>query len=243
MNDTWQSEIDPSRTAFFLDVDGTLVGFKERPEDVVADRFLVALLKRVSEAADGALALVSGRMISDLDRIASPLVLPAAGVHGAELRFADGRRENADAIALLDARPGIQAFAEKHAGLRLEEKGTAIAIHYRQAPQWEAEVAAFASRLTADRALDAQHGKFVVEIKASRNHKGDAIGRFMETKPFAGRYPLFIGDDLTDEHGFRSVNELSGITIKVGRPADKSVASYRLANPPAVHRFLELVSR
>ena len=242
MNDDWQRGIDPSLTAFFLDVDGTLLGFKDRPEDVVADSALLDLLERLQQAAGGALALVSGRMIVDLDRIVAPLVLPAAGVHGAEMRFADGRREHAQAGALQEARPAIEAFAASHDGVRLEDKGSAVAIHYRQAPRWQAEVEAFAAAISAY-GVDVQHGKFVAEIKASRSHKGDAIGRFMETPPFAGRRPLFIGDDLTDEHGFKSVNDLGGVAVKVGSHDDESVAGRRLSDVAAVHRFLEAVLR
>ena len=126
--------LPPARTAFFLDVDGTLLGFKDDPNDVVADEDLRAMLRELAAAADGAVALVSGRTIADLDRIVAPLVLPAGGTHGVELRFADGRRQTTT-IDLREPRAGLMAFAESRPGLTIEDKGNAVAIHYRRAPE------------------------------------------------------------------------------------------------------------
>jgi trehalose 6-phosphate phosphatase len=240
----WQDAILPSTTAFFLDVDGTLLGFKDRPEDVVADAELLSLLRRLRQAAGDAVALVSGRMISDLDRIVAPLVLPIGGVHGAELRFADGRREALDGEALSDVLDAAQAFVEARPGLRLEIKGgSTFAIHYRAAPDRKDEVASFLDEAIANRDLMVQHGKMVAEIKSSRCHKGLAIATLMETKPFAGRVPLFIGDDLTDEHGFQSVVALGGVAIKVGDASERTIAPHHLADVTAVRGILDRICR
>ena len=235
----WWREIEPSHTAFFLDVDGTLLGFEERPEDVVADAALLDILRTLGERSGGALALVSGRMISDLDRIVAPLTLPAGGVHGAELRFADGRREAAAGTAIAEVRAAAETFVAAHPGLRLEDKGgAAIALHYRQAPGRKDEVRAFLDATVTDDALAIQHGKMVAEVKPAGCHKGKAIDALMATPPFAGRVPLFMGDDLTDEHGLATVNELGGVSIKVGAADEATVARHRLADTSAVHDFL-----
>ena len=240
----WQDAIQPDTTAFFLDVDGTLLGFKDRPEDVVADAELLSLLRRLEHAAGGALALVSGRMISDLDRIVAPLVLPVGGVHGAELRFADGRRDALDGEALTDVLAAAQAFVEVRPGLRLESKGgSTFAIHYRAAPDRKDEIATFLDEAVADRDLMVQHGKMVAEIKSSRCHKGLAIAALMDTDPFAGRVPLFIGDDLTDEHGFETVVALDGLAIKVGDASEPTIAPYRVVDVIAVRALLERICR
>ncbi len=233
----WWDAVAPARTAFFLDVDGTLLGFKDHPSDVVADPALLGLLQRLRAGAGGALALVSGRMIADLDRIVAPLILPSGGVHGAELRFADGRDELGGGDHLPALRAEAEAYAER-SGLWLEPKGrTTFAIHYRRAPEREGEVLAFLDTLVAGRDLMVQPGKMVAEVKPANLDKGTAIARLMDTAPFAGRVPLFAGDDLTDEHGFRAVLAMGGIAIKVGEGA--TVATRRLADTAAVRMFLD----
>ena len=240
----WWDEIDAETTAFFLDVDGTLLDFRERPEDVVADTALLEILKRLRDKANGALALVSGRMISDLDRIVAPLSLPAAGVHGAELRFSDGRREAAAGTAIAEVREAAASFVAAHEGLRLEDKGgAAIAVHYRQAPDRKEDVRAFLERTVTDDALTIQHGKMVAEVKPAGCHKGKAIEALMATPPFAGRTPLFMGDDLTDEHGFESVNRLGGASVRIGGADEPTVAAHRLADTSAVRDFLDYLCK
>lgn len=238
----WRTAIRPAETAFFLDVDGTLLGFKERPEDVIADEELQGLLKRLRTLASDAVALISGRTVDDLDRIMTPLVLPAGGVHGADLRFVDGRRETLEGDALADVRERTQAFITAHEGLRFEDKGgTTFALHYRQAPDLADEVARFLDGEVEGRDLMVQHGKMVAEVKPKSCHKGIAIETLMRTPPFAGRVPFFMGDDLTDEHGFESVNGLGGITIKVG--AGETIAQHRLAGTSEVRDLLAIICR
>ena len=235
----WWDEIDLAKIAFFLDVDGTLLGFEERPEDVVADEALLGLLTQLRDKTGGALALVSGRMISDLDRIVAPLALPAGGVHGAELRFADGRREAAAGAAIAQVREAADAFVAAHPGLRLEDKGgAAIAVHYRQAPDRKDDVRAFLERTVTDDALMIQHGKMVAEVKPAGCHKGKAIEALMASPPFAGRAPLFMGDDLTDEYGFETVNRLGGVSVKVGAADETTVAAHTLEDTSTVRDLL-----
>ena len=237
----WARAIRPEATAFFLDVDGTLLGFKDRPEDVVADAALLALLTDLRQAANGAVALVSGRMISDLDRIVSPLVLPAGGTHGAELRFADGHREMPAGDVLEHLREEARVFVAARPGLMLEDKGATIAIHYRHAPEHAGAIGQFLATAVEGHDLAVQHGKMVAEVRPRGRHKGVAIDTLMRTAPFSGRRPLFIGDDLTDEHGFESVNAMDGLSIKVGHADEATVARHRLADTLAVRAFFQKI--
>ena len=245
MGDTldWQDEIDPARTALFLDVDGTLLGFKERPEDVVADDELRGALEMLRDRTDGALALISGRQIEDLDRIMTPLVLAAGGTHGADMRWPDGRREAMDAAALARVRPLVRAFVDAREGLVLEDKGAALAVHFRRVPMREGEVGRFLEDTVHGLDLMVQHGKMVAEVKSSRSSKGTAIATFMESAPFVGRVPLFIGDDLTDEHGFESVNACGGMSVKVGGKGEPTIARHRLADVSEVRALLNTLCR
>ena len=223
-------------SAVFLDVDGTLLGFKDHPDAVVADPALRALLAQLSAATGGATALVSGRTIADLDRIMAPLVLAAGGTHGAELRFADGRRAAVMDAALAAVRAAVTVFAAGRTGLMMEDKGAALAIHYRHAPEMEDAVRRFLAATVGEGDLMIQHGKLVAEVKSRGNSKGTAVTALMASPPFAGRRPLFIGDDLTDEHGFAAVNALGGVSVKVG--AGETTAGERLAGVVEVRAFL-----
>ncbi|NHA13412.1 trehalose-phosphatase [Thioalkalivibrio sp. XN279] len=210
--------------AMFLDVDGTLVDIEHHPDQVRAAPELKRTLVTATRALDGALALVSGRSIASLDRIFAPLCLPAAGLHGLERRDADGRVHYPGGYAerIAAARAELLGFVQSEAGLLLEDKGAALALHYRNAPQLEG-----ACRRHMDAALRAagadfhvQQGKMVLELKPSGHDKGTAILAFMAEPPFSGRVPVFIGDDLTDEDGFRAVNELGGLSVRVGAHPD-----------------------
>ncbi|MDB5405437.1 MAG: trehalose-6-phosphate phophatase, biosynthetic [Rhodospirillales bacterium] len=208
--------------AYFLDVDGTLLEIAASPEAVRVPADLVAILDRLHRETDGALALLSGRRIADLDALFEPLKLPAAGVHGLERRRADEIVESATPVGVLAAlrelQPLLAEFVAEHPGLRLEDKGVSLALHYRQAPEFEGAVHNFAERIAvpyADR-LRLLPGKMVVELKPHGADKGIAIAEFMAEPPFAGRHPVFIGDDVTDEDGFRAVNALGGLSLRIG---------------------------
>ena len=228
----------PAQSAFFLDVDGTLLGIRPRPEDVAADAGVRRLIADAAAAAGGALALVSGRMIEDLDRIFSPLVLPIAGLHGAEIRFFDGARIVAPVDAMDAARPKLRDFAARHPGLVLEDKGATLALHFRQRPELAGEALAALEAAAQAPGLAVQQGKMVVELKQAGHSKATAIAALLARPPFAGRTPVFVGDDLTDESGFEFVNAQGGVSIRVGAAQEASVARYRIDDPARVRREL-----
>lgn len=245
MND--QSELPAqilNRCALFFDVDGTLAEIKPRPEQVFIPASTLSILGRLRDEAIP-LALISGRPIAEIDRLATPLRLPAAGVHGTERRTADGRmiRLDLDAQRLSEIHQALAEACAKLPGLHLENKQVAFALHFRQAPEMESRARDlaedFASRYADVLAL--QPGKCVFELKPRGASKGEVIRAFMQEVPFHGRVPLFIGDDLTDEAGFEVVNALGGISIKVG--PGPTVASRRLESVAAVGHWLAGLSR
>ena len=210
--------------ALFLDVDGTLVDIERHPDEVRAEPALRQSLASAATALGGALALVSGRSIASLDRIFTPLTLPAAGLHGLERRDAAGRVHYPSGYAerIAAARAGLLGFVQSEAGLLLEDKGAALALHFRNAPELEdaCRQNMETARRTAGEDFHVQQGKMVLELKPSGHDKGTAIQAFMGETPFAGRQPVFIGDDLTDEDGFRAVNRLGGLSVRVGAHPD-----------------------
>jgi len=226
--------------AFFLDVDGTLLEYAAVPHGVRVSEELLELLQHLGERLGGAVALISGRSVADLDRLFQPLVFPVAGQHGTERRRADGvTTRHAPAVeALGSAAARIVRLTTAHSGLVLENKGMTLALHYRLAPSLRAlaerEMRAIAAMLGD--AFELQNGKFVVEVKPSGKNKGDAIADFMRETPFEGRQPVFLGDDLTDEPGFEVVNRLGGYSIKVGPGITR--ARWRLFDAAAVRRWL-----
>ena len=227
--------------AFFLDLDGTLLEIEETPDAVGAGPDENRLLKELVASAGGAVAVISGRALARIDQILAPLVLPAAGQHGAERRDANGlrHRHRFPANVLRPVAVGIRSFAAQHQGLVFEDKGASVALHYRKAPQL-ARVAQAAVRKAAGplgEAVEVQDGKMVVELKPAGCDKGKAIAQFMQEAPFAGREPVFIGDDATDEYGFRVVNAMGGHTVKVGE--GPSVARWRLENPASTRAWLQ----
>jgi len=227
--------------AFFLDLDGTLLEIAETPDAVGIGPEEKVLMERLVAGAGGAVAVISGRALARIDQIMAPLVLPAAGQHGAERRDAQGvrHRHRFPANVLRPVAVGIRSFAAQHQGLVFEDKGASVALHYRKAPQL-ARAAQAAVRDAAGplgEQVEVQDGKMVVELKPAGCDKGKAIAQFMQEAPFAGRQPVFIGDDATDEYGFRVVNAMGGHTVKVGEGA--SVARWRLENPASTRAWLQ----
>ncbi|MGO4326370.1 trehalose-phosphatase [Cupriavidus sp. 2TAF22] len=226
-----------ANTALFLDFDGTLADLAPRPDLVQVEPELVGTLRALHRHLDGALALVSGRPIAELDDFLKPLRLPAAGVHGAELRDAGGHRlrEPDPGVPLL--LPPLQALVSAHPGLQLERKSVAVAVHYRAVPELEGLVRNFAATLAAGvPGVELLHGKMVVEFKPAGVDKGGAIDTFMRGPPFARRTPLFAGDDITDEAGFAVVRRLGGVGVLVGqRP---SAATVSVTGPAALRCWL-----
>jgi trehalose 6-phosphate phosphatase len=228
-----------SSAAYFLDVDGTLLDIKPRPEDVVADLGLRALLTELTAAAQGALALVSGRKIEDLDRIFAPLIFPAAGLHGAEIRYADGSRMAPPDGTMDKVRQPLADFVAAHPALRLEDKGAALAVHFRQAPDLAEAVLTFVGALAERNGLFMQEGKMVAELKDTRHDKGKGVAALLAKPPFLGRMPVFIGDDMTDENGFSFVNAQGGISVRAGPTLAATQARYELRDPGDVRMELQ----
>jgi len=231
----------PAAAAVFLDFDGTLVEITAEPHQVVVPPALTQTLARLVARCDGAVAVVSGRELGELDRFLRPLILPAAGVHGLERRRPDGSIERMRKPRwLARLMPEIDAFARTRPELLVEKKRLSVAIHYRGAPAAAAAVRDFVDRCAAAVGTRAavQHGKMVAELRPAGRDKGTAIEAFMQEPPFRGRRPVFLGDDLTDEHGFVAVNRLDGLSIRVGAPA-QSAAAWSLPSVAAVRQWLE----
>ncbi|WP_417688695.1 trehalose-phosphatase [Roseibium sp.] len=232
--------------ALFLDFDGTLAELAPRPEDVRVSPEMISALGRVQSQLSGAVAVVSGRPIEQIDRFLSPLHLPAAGLHGLEHRLVPNagieRDQPSPDIAALKNLLNTSDLVKR--GAFIEDKGPAVAVHYRSVPELEADVLATMSEaVKALPALHLVHGKMVVEAKPFTSDKGFAVRTFMKNGTFAGRLPVFVGDDVTDEDGIAAAQELGGIGIKVGE--GDTCARHRLENVAAVNEWLaafELVS-
>lgn len=229
--------------AVFLDVDGTLVDIESHPDAVRADEELVALLVDLAARLGGALSLISGRSITEIDRIFAPAKFPSAGSHGAELRLMDEDVAVVEAEFPEEILRRARSFVEKHQGLLVEKKRAGLALHYRGAPDLETAcrdlVTEFMRELGHDfRLID---GKMVFEIAPRKHHKGEAIRKMLQHLPFRGRRPVFVGDDVTDEDGFRIVNELGGLSIRVGQKSS-SAARYEFDAVSDVRAWLRAVA-
>jgi trehalose 6-phosphate phosphatase len=226
--------------AYFLDVDGTLIDIAETPDAVSIDTALLELIARLYRDSGGAMALISGRAISDLDKRLGMLHMPLAGQHGLERRDAAGRLwiHAAPPAAKYAIKEALAPVLAQHPGLLLEDKGLTLALHYRLAPHLASYVHRLMDKLAEDAnaGLEVQGGKRVAEVKPAGIDKGTAVAEYLSEWPFIGRRPVFIGDDFNDEHGFAEVNKLDGISIKVGK--GPSCARYRLPDVTAVRRWL-----
>jgi trehalose 6-phosphate phosphatase len=227
--------------ALFLDFDGTLVELAPQPEAVIVPPELPPLLARLHDRMKGAVATISGRPIAEIDAFLAPVKLPASGAHGAELR------ESADAeIRVIGAhlsdplRAQIQAVVAtlqaRWPGLRTEDKGTSFAVHYRHAPEAEADLRAALEALGFTNGWQLLSGHRVFEVKARGWSKGTAIRLMMDRAAFAGRRPICIGDDRTDLDGMEAARALGGDGIAVGG-LDADVA-WVLSDPAAVRDWL-----
>lgn len=230
--------------ALFLDVDGTLLEIAETPQSVRVPPVLREILVSLSFRLDGALALVSGRTLNDLDHLFAPLRFCAAGVHGWERREATGCviRPQLDPSRLDCARDLLRRLVERQEGLMLEDKGHGLAVHFRRAPHLSAVVREHvteACRLVGS-AFTMQAGKCVFEIRPAGHTKGTSVRAFMQQPPFLERLPIYIGDDLTDEDAFAIVNEIGGISIKVGDD-QATLAQHRLPGVRQVLRWLQSI--
>jgi trehalose 6-phosphate phosphatase len=224
--------------ALFLDFDGTLVDIADRPEAVIVPSGLVGTLQALHTYLGGAVAVISGRPIAQIDSFLAPLKLPAAGVHGTERRDADGQMVLLSTHPLQLVEDAANALARQHPALQVENKRGSIALHYRQAPELEALcLHAMQAAVEQSPGMTLLRGKMVAEAKPGGASKGRAIEAFLREAPFAGRTPLFVGDDITDEVGFSTVQGMGGMGVKVG--PGSTAAWQRLDSPEAMRQELE----
>lgn len=232
--------LDPARDALLLDFDGTLVELVDRPDAVVLDDRLAALLMRLAGTFAGRIALVSGRSVTQLDGFLAGRVpdLALVGSHGAELRVG-GRVIAPDRpAALVAAERAARAAFEGEGGIVIEVKTLGMAIHYRLAPERAAAARAVAECFAGQDDLMLQEGKMMVELRAGGHDKGSGIAALLTQPPFSGAVPIFAGDDVTDEAGFVAASAQGGAGVLVGA-ARATAARHRLVDVAAVHRWLE----
>lgn len=225
--------------ALFLDFDGTLVEIAPAPDEVRLDRRVPAALDSLRQTLGGALALVSGRPVSFLDAALDPYRFDTAALHGAQIRLDGEIRSQAEVPGeMRGALRDLVRFANSHVGIIVEDKRISVALHWRLAPQLHDEalelMRAIAVRMGPTVRL--QEGKAVAELVPAEASKGSAIAQIMQLSPYAGRLPVFIGDDITDEHGFEAVNALGGLSIRIG--AGETCAKLRLESPTALRHLL-----
>lgn len=226
--------------ALFLDVDGTLVAFADHPERISLAPRVIDRLAALAAALDGALALVSGRRIETLDALFAPHRFAAAGLHGLQRRRAgeDIPPPEPPPVALQAVKMQARTLLNRYPDALLEDKGEAMALHWRMVPEAAADLQAFAIQaLTRLPGYHLQPGDHVVELRPAHGDKGAAIDAFLDEAPFRGRRPVFIGDDLTDEHGFEIVNARGGVSVLVGDRTG-SAAGHRLAGIDQVYAWL-----
>lgn len=231
---------DARRHAMFFDFDGTLADLAARPDEVQVPDETRRILLDLREALRGAVAIISGREIASVDHFLLPVQLAISGVHGLTRRDAQGNlyatEPDLDGIHQVQNRLG--PFVAANTGLLLESKTGAVALHYRQRPELEAEShAAMRQAVAGHERIQLRPGKMVIEALAHNGNKGEAIASFLKEPPFAGRLPVFAGDDVTDEDGFALVNSLGGISIKVGN--GETQARYRAKNTQELLSWLK----
>lgn len=229
--------------ALLLDVDGTLLDFSDDPAAVAAPRALIGLLHDLHAALGGALGLISGRALEDLDRIVGHARWPAAGLHGLELRHADGSFRRGSVSAASQARMRMLAgeLAARFDGVQIEDKMPALALHCRNDPDKLALLREAAEALLPQLPdYELQPGRQVVEFRPAGEDKGEAVRQLLAMAPFAGRLPVYVGDDLTDEHAFEQINRVHGISVLTGA-REPTLAQFTLADPAAVRAWLQRV--
>lgn len=232
------AEILQPSCALFLDFDGTMVDIAPQPQAVHVPEPLIAVLRRLDTYLGGAVAVISGRPIAQIDAFLQPLQMAVAGVHGAERRGTDGRMHLLNTHPLDHVEEAACALAARNPGLLVENKRGSLALHYRQRPDLEALcLATMQKAIDESRGLTLLRGKMVAEAKPGGASKGRAIEDFLAEKPFTGRTPVFIGDDVTDEVGFSTVQRLGGVGIKIGQGA--TAAWRRVSDPTTLRQELD----
>ena len=226
--------------ALFLDVDGTLLDLAARPDDVVTPAGLVTTLASTERKLDGALALISGRSIDDVDRLFAPLRLKASGVHGAEIRLDPNAPTTPTAAADLPQSllAALRRAVEPFPGVFVENKRFSFTVHYRLAPSAERPLRNIVEQLvdSIPIAVNIMDAHYAIEIKSPCFDKGRAIAAFLSTSTFRGRTPIFVGDDTTDESGFALVSARGGVAYSVGRRRPGAIGAF--SEPGAVREWL-----
>ncbi len=226
------------RPALFLDMDGVLAPLAETPDAVVPDSRRTAVLRGLVERLQGRVAIISGRTIAEIDRIAEGAAASASGVHGLERRRADGSLDRAAADpAVRDAVAAFDRFARTRPGVIVEDKAVSAGLHYRQARHEAGAAEILAEQMATETGLTLQSGNLVVELKTPGTDKGTALAAFMTEAPFRDSVPVMLGDDLTDEDGFRAASALGGFGVLVGPPRN-TAARYGLGDVDAVLSWL-----
>ena len=226
-------------SALFLDIDGTLLDMARTPEAVTVPDELMEALNKLHGALGGALAFVSGRPLSEIDRLFAPLHAPAVGCHGAEIRGGDGKTRTLAGPIGDNVRALFYSLAKAHTGTMVEDKTYVLALHYRLAPEARHALGAALEGhqgLFAAENIVLQHGKSVIEAKHSGVDKGVGVRALLQEPPFRGRVPVFGGDDTTDMDVFQILPELGGEGFSVGRRFQG--AAYQFPSPRAVRQWL-----
>ncbi|MHB2264632.1 trehalose-phosphatase [Aliihoeflea sp. PC F10.4] len=230
---------DIDQLAIFLDFDGTLADIVEHPDDVHLPQDTLEALDRLARRTSGALAIVTGRPVQQIDRLVEPLLLPVAGVHGMSRRAFDGTVHTTqhDPSTFAEVQSRLTQLHTQLDDTMIELKPGSVAFHYRRRPDLSETIAEHVHDALGDlEGIDVLHGKMVVEAKTGHADKGSAIRAFMSESPFAGRVALFAGDDVTDEFGFSAVSELGGIAIKIGKGDTR--ADWRTEEPADFREWL-----
>ncbi|QQA45006.1 trehalose-phosphatase [Pelagovum pacificum] len=233
-------EVELAKSAIFLDFDGTLIDLADTPDGVDVPADLAGLLKGLNDATEGRLVVVTGRPIEAVDTFLGGYDGHVIGSHGAEERFEGNHTAHELAGSDTVARLGdmVEAFAATHEGLVPERKPTGVVLHFRQVPEQEPQVYSFLSALEqSHEGFELHHSKMAYELRPIGISKDDSIKRIMENERFAGRRPIFFGDDVTDEPALAWIaHQPDGIAAKVG--SGETAANYRVHDPSGVRKIL-----
>jgi trehalose 6-phosphate phosphatase len=235
---------DLDQCAILLDIDGTILDIAPSPRQVWVPTGLRRTLSRLADLTGGAVALVSGRPINDIDLIFSPLQLAAVGVHGAEMRTSGDADVQTRVAPLSKAlKRKLATVAELGPGILVEDKGFSLALHYRLAPEKGPAVLSAITKVCAgvpEEAVEILPGKLVVDVKPAGINKGDAVCALMQHAPFKGRHPIFIGDDTTDVPVFGVIPKFGGQAYSVGGIVAEVDGHF--ATPEAVRAWLSQIA-
>jgi len=229
-----------SPVALFLDFDGTLVDIAPTPDSILVPPGLARSLAALAERLEGRLAVISGRSVADLARHLDPLNVACAGSHGLERFDASGSQVGPAPRPMPDeVREALRTFAAARDGLSFEDKSFGAALHFRAQPEFEPEAVAHASEVARGAGMATKHGSCVIEVVHKDANKAQAVRAFMQLPQFRDATPVFVGDDLTDEDGFKAAADLGGFGILVG-PREPTRARYHLEAPASVRDWLGL---